>query len=247
MSAHACWNKGLQDEPDSDCAVVGDHDSPEPPANTDELPATKITYLDPSDHSITGEDVIMRCHLPGHKDECRKNFPSSHLLSVHIEECHDSFVAVKRERGEHTFSCFVEGCERKCMTHQKRRMHLIDKHMYPKNFFFAVTKAGIDGRSSLLIEEGHHRRRSSVGNPNNAKSLRRRSGQQEPTTSPGEAGQSTAGGAKTTQAKAQPTTGHSERPDTDMEDLAGAMSSLQFIPNAVRFGRGGGKAGFAKK
>ncbi|CRK21722.1 hypothetical protein BN1723_012444 [Verticillium longisporum] len=263
-------SREAEDEPDSDCAVVGDHDSPEPPANTDELPATKITYLDPSDHSITGEDVIMRCHLPGHKDgmafrsydeyqshyhkahtnrclECRKNFPSSHLLSVHIEECHDSFVAVKRERGEHTFSCFVEGCERKCMTHQKRRMHLIDKHMYPKNFFFAVTKAGIDGRSSLLIEEGHHRRRSSVGNPNNAKSLRRRSGQQEPTTSPGEAGQSTAGGAKTTQAKAQPTTGHSERPDTDMEDLAGAMSSLQFIPNAVRFGRGGGKAGFAKK
>ncbi|KAG7120783.1 hypothetical protein HYQ45_014744 [Verticillium longisporum] len=210
-------SREAEDEPDSDCAVVDDHDSPEPPANTDELPATKITYLDPSDHSITGEDVIMRCHLPGHKDECRKNFPSSHLLSVHIEECHDSFVAVKRERGEHTFSCFVEGCERKCMTHQKRRMHLIDKHMYPKNFFFAVTKAGIDGR------------------------------QQEPTTSPGEAGQSTAGGAKTTQAKAQPTTGHSERPDTDMEDLAGAMSSLQFIPNAVRFGRGGGKAGFAKK
>src|SRR3569833_827647 len=36
--------------------------------------------------------------------ECRKNFPSPHLLSVHIEDCHDPLVSVKREKGEHTVS-----------------------------------------------------------------------------------------------------------------------------------------------
>lgn len=37
-----------------------------------------------------------------------------------------------------------------------------------------------------------------------------------------------------------------EAPDTKMDDLAGAMSSLQFVPSAVKFGRGRGKTGFAK-
>ncbi len=119
--------------------------------------------------------------------ECKKNFPSSHLLGVHIEDRHDPLVLVRREKGEHTvgprpklllprpsselvltklsrqYSCFVEDCERKCGSPDKRRRHLIDKHMYPRNFFFAVTRDGIDGRRSLLEDGSHrHRRRSSA-------------------------------------------------------------------------------------
>jgi hypothetical protein len=83
--------------------------------------AAKITELDLSDHG----GVRMRCSLPPHKEslvfssygeyethyrdqhtnrcvECRKNFPSAHLLSLHIEETHDSLVLVRRERGERT-------------------------------------------------------------------------------------------------------------------------------------------------
>ncbi len=36
--------------------------------------------------------------------ECKSNFPSPHLLGVHIEDCHDPLVALKRDRGEHTVS-----------------------------------------------------------------------------------------------------------------------------------------------
>lgn len=39
---------------------------------------------------------VNRCH------ECHKNFPSDHVLSLHIEECHDSFVAALRDKGERT-------------------------------------------------------------------------------------------------------------------------------------------------
>ena len=69
--------------------------------------------------------AVMRCSLPPHRDvlafktyadyevhyskahtnrcvECRRNLPSEHLLGVHIEECHDVFAALRRERGEHT-------------------------------------------------------------------------------------------------------------------------------------------------
>ncbi|OIW33424.1 hypothetical protein CONLIGDRAFT_177596 [Coniochaeta ligniaria NRRL 30616] len=204
----------------------------------------------------------MRCSLPPHKEvlvfktydefeshyskdhshrchECRKNFPSGHLLSLHHEESHDPLLALKREKGEHTFSCFVEGCERKCMTPDKRRRHLIDKHMYPKNFFFAITRDGVDGRRSMLLEGGHRRRRSSTV----AKHSRRNS---------------LVGSVKTdswvspVKQKAMPSVKHEEvketpceRPDVDMDDLAGAMSSLHFVPRSIRFGRGG-RAGFAK-
>ncbi|KAJ4262199.1 hypothetical protein NW757_000464 [Fusarium falciforme] len=210
----------------------------------------------------------MRCNLPPHREplafktydeyevhynkshtnrclECRKNFPSEHLLNVHIEECHDPLVTVKREKGEHTYSCFVEGCERKCMTHQKRRMHLIDKHMYPKNFFFAVTRDGIDGRRSLLNDGSHHRRRSSTNSQVTKGSRRRASlleaeganSQQEP-KSP-----KTPKSPKAQKEEKKPDSDKS--PDTEMADLAGAMSSLSFVPPSIRFGRG--RAGFSKR
>lgn len=96
-------------------------------------PAAKIVQLDPdaaspslspSNRKPTAE---MKCSLPPHPPglsfpsyeeyeahyhkahtnrclECRKNFPSEHILSLHIEECHDSLAAVRREKGEHTVS-----------------------------------------------------------------------------------------------------------------------------------------------
>ena len=40
--------------------------------------------------------------------ECRRNFPSPMYLSLHGDEWHDPFVAVKREKGEHTVSIFFK-------------------------------------------------------------------------------------------------------------------------------------------
>lgn len=115
---------------------------------------------------------------------------------------------------------------------------MIDKHMYPKNFFFAVTKEGIDGRRSLLIESGHHRRRSSTATQ--SKETRRR------------ASLLGAEGAKAGDEKTPPTSGldkkepeQEEAPDTDMADLTGAMSALQFVPPSIRFGRG--RPGFERR
>lgn len=123
------------------------------------------------------------------------------------------------------------------MTHQKRRMHMIDKHMYPKNYFFAVTKDGVDGRRSLLVEGGHHRRKSSTSVQ--LKETRRRASLLEGGTSqPND---------KQTQPapSSNKSEGKEEAPDTEMSDLAGAMSALQFVPPSVRFGRG--RAGFPRR
>lgn len=89
------------------------------------LPPSKIVGLDP--FATLNKNIEMRCSLPPHKEplhfrsyedyethyrkahsnrciECRKNFPSAHLLSVHAEEMHDPFAQVLREKGERTVS-----------------------------------------------------------------------------------------------------------------------------------------------
>ncbi|RYP80376.1 hypothetical protein DL770_006244 [Monosporascus sp. CRB-9-2] len=254
--------------PGSDSAT-----SPQPPTTTAEVRVNKIAELDlesaPQDDESSS--VVMRCSLPPHREvlpfrsygeyevhyskahvnrcvECGKNLPSEHLLGVHIEECHDAFAAVRREKGEHTYSCFVEGCDRKCRTPQKRRQHLIDKHLYPKNYFFAVTKEGVDGRRSMLLEGGHRRRASSSATSTGApKGATRRNSLRQ-----AEASKEGAGESKPV-AEQKPAQGLEAKPpakesvDVAMEDLTGAMSALQFVPPNIRFGRGRGKSGFSKK
>lgn len=126
------------------------------------------------------------------------------------------------------------------MTPDKRRRHLIDKHMYPQNFFFAITRDGVDGRRSMLLEGGHRRRRSSAAAKQSRRNSLIGSGKVEQESIPS-AKQEAMTSLKHEEAKEV----YSERPDVDMDDLAGAMSSLHFVPRSIRFGRGS-RAGFAK-
>lgn len=114
---------------------------------------------------------------------------------------------------------------------------MIDKHMYPKNFFFAVTKYGIDGRRSLLIDGGHRRRRSSASvqskSPNPAVCVPGESRAEQKIESPSQGGES------------QPKQNQQDATGADMTELADAMSALHFVPSSIRFGRG--RAGFARR
>lgn len=92
-------------------------------------PSPKIAHLDSSSgEATTATAIAMRCSLPGHQQtmsfssfedyevhynkthmnrclECRKNFPTEHFLSLHIQENHDALIVVRKERGEKTVSC----------------------------------------------------------------------------------------------------------------------------------------------
>ncbi|KAF2757119.1 hypothetical protein EJ05DRAFT_477343 [Pseudovirgaria hyperparasitica] len=48
----------------------------------------------------------------------------------------------KRNRGEKTYGCLVENCIRVCSTPQKRRLHVIDAHHFPRDYDFWVIKWG---------------------------------------------------------------------------------------------------------
>lgn len=138
-------------------------------------------------------------------------------------------------------------------------MHLIDKHMYPKNYFFAVTKEGVDGRRSMLLEGGHRRRASSSatstggggGAPTNGAAARRHSLRQSEALKEGETTESKTSTNNTKQQQPKPQGSREAVPpkesvDIDMDNLTGAMSSLRFIPPSIRFGHRKGKSGFSQ-
>ncbi|KAJ1559167.1 hypothetical protein HK405_011739 [Cladochytrium tenue] len=68
---------------------------------------------------------------------CRRTLPTRHLLDLHVQEVHDSFFRALAER-ENSYECFVDGCPKKFSSPFKRRLHLVDKHRYPKHFDFDV-------------------------------------------------------------------------------------------------------------
>ncbi|GJJ78483.1 hypothetical protein EMPS_10842 [Entomortierella parvispora] len=74
---------------------------------------------------------------------CEKIFPGTKLLDLHLNEVHDIMIKIRREQGQKTYQCFVDGCERLCSTSQKRRQHLIDKHHYPRSFNFSIVFTGV--------------------------------------------------------------------------------------------------------
>jgi hypothetical protein len=186
-----------------------------------------------------------------------KNFPTEHFLNLHQAENHDPLVGVLRDRGEHTYACFIEDCERKCSTPQKRRLHLIDKHSFPKEYDFFVVNDGIDRKNSML-RSGRHRRRSSIMQQ---KMYNESRGRQRPATlhngNTDEVPETIMANAEADGApkhnvlnsalagkKAAGTEGGDE--DAEIEGLTGAISALRFVPPSVKFGRGRGRAGFSK-
>ncbi|CAI6336547.1 unnamed protein product [Periconia digitata] len=171
-----------------DSVSSSDH-LPSLPTSREQSVDNKILHLD----SHQDRPAVMKCSLPPHPplefqdyddyhvhyqqshlnrcSECHKNFPDDHFLSLHICEVHDSYRAAKAAQGEKTFACLVPTCDRFCSTPQKRRLHCIDKHHFPKDYDFFIVKDGIDQRSSMLRP---HRRRSSTVNSTTSTPSRKR-------------------------------------------------------------------------
>lgn len=103
-----------------------DENTPGNSQDVDIVPVSKLITLDTEDsESHQAISTVIQCSWPGHATgtsfttyaeyethyekfhsnrcgECKKNFPTSHVLSLHIQEHHDALTEVKRERGEST-------------------------------------------------------------------------------------------------------------------------------------------------
>ncbi|CAZ84728.1 unnamed protein product [Tuber melanosporum] len=187
-----------------------------------------------------------RCH------ECGRNFPSLRFLDLHIAENHDPLTELKRERGDKTYACFVEGCSRLCSSPQKRRMHLIDKHHFPKEYNWNIVKWGIDQCTSLLS-----RKRSlpqtftegetlTAGGRDRFRSANVHKGEtKRPPKANGKPVAATGATVDETYQQVQKGEGSkniqkAKNEEIDMDDIAFTMSSLKIVPTSIRFGRRGG-------
>lgn len=243
------------------------HLSSRPPSVEAAVHTPKYASLDTTEPTAS----TMRCFLPPHQTltfstydeyeshyqqahanrctDCKKNLPSSHFLDLHIAENHDPIVASKRDKGEKTYACFVEDCDKVCSDWKKRRSHLVDKHGFPRNYDFFIVNNGIDGRRSMLragIDARGHRKSSRERS--NSSATEAASSQSTEATSVGEP---EAGHAEsepmTVRAKERDVTGQlPARQGAGVDELTTSMSSLKMVPRSITFGRRGGRAGFSK-
>ncbi|XP_062926376.1 zinc finger protein 511 [Mobula hypostoma] len=70
---------------------------------------------------------------------CKRSFPSSHLLDVHILEWHDSLFQILATK-HNMYQCLIESCAEKFKTSSDRKNHLIKVHGYPSDFRFDKPK-----------------------------------------------------------------------------------------------------------
>lgn len=147
-------------------------------------------------------------------------------------------------------------------------MHLIDKHLFPKNYDFLIVNSGIDKRSSML--RSHHRKLSSAASralsrdqkPTNISSTSSSSNtyhdgssQAAPPAAASSHNNNDLNNSISTESPTRPTNHQpeskprsaSESIDVDVDaavaDLTSTMSTLRFVPPSVRFGRGGSRRG----
>ncbi|KAF9269282.1 hypothetical protein L218DRAFT_917046 [Marasmius fiardii PR-910] len=195
------------------------------------------------------------------QEGCNCVFPDARFLELHQTECHDPLAAVRKDRGEKIFACFLPSCPRLFTNPKARRLHLIQAHAYPKEYFFAVTNKGVGGllkkwgegasmiRGEWKKREDNQETMAEGGNEEAGVSDHllddTSDGEQSDTTER----QSVDGCAmKMQDTRTHPghnsAEGRTER-DEDIEELNESMTSLSLVPGSIRFGRGTARAGFS--
>ncbi|KAG7445112.1 uncharacterized protein BT62DRAFT_1077315 [Guyanagaster necrorhizus] len=157
---------------------------------------------------------------------CSCVFPEARLLELHQTECHDPLAAIRKDRGDKIFACHLTTCPKLFLTPKARRLHLINAHGYPKEYFFAVTNKGVGG---LLKKWGE-------GASMIRGEWKKREGDGEDDDDDAE---SDAGTAEENETEEPNQDLHAEEKSEDLDALADSMTSLSLVPNSIRFGRGG--------
>lgn len=209
-------------------ALASESDTDCPPAMQCSLPphAHALSFA-----SIAAFEVHYQKDHTNRCTSCAKNFPSAHFLALHIDELHNPLRAARESKGEKTYGCFVKDCEKLCSTPQKRRLHLIDKHMFPKSYNFRVVEFGIDRRTSMLNEGPNRRRVSITSSPAGAVTRHRRSNSQQFVHAASPDRNRVVNGSG--RASVQSSEPGKARGDT-MAELADSLSALQFLPPSIR-------------
>ncbi|RPD77117.1 hypothetical protein L226DRAFT_559242 [Lentinus tigrinus ALCF2SS1-7] len=249
--------------------------TPPPHSDADPSPSSAgpsylLCTLPPTCHppnrptELSGTRELEQHYAMYHAHVCEENgcgcvFPDARLLELHQTECHDPIAAVRQERGDKIFACFLATCPGVFSTPARRRQHLIQAHGYPKEYFFAVTNKGVGG---LLKKWGEGA--SMLRRPWRARDSEN---QEDQDTAVAEEDVAHKAHDKAPTDSEHPHDGHSdssedeillekiqvERPvraresesaapahgaSHDVDTLANALDSLALVPSTIQFGRG---------
>ncbi|KAK6460132.1 hypothetical protein DFJ63DRAFT_264065 [Scheffersomyces coipomensis] len=132
-------NKRQREDTNEDEVIINkDHQRVDIVCNTppcNENPIIFSDYAAYENHITTNHTFLC--------EACHKRFPSQLILNIHIDENHNPFNKIKQENGEKVFKCFAIGCTKLCRTPKNRRLHMIEKHNYPKDFKFNIINRGL--------------------------------------------------------------------------------------------------------
>jgi len=65
--------------------------------------------------------------------QCKKAFPTDHLLELHIEESHDPFFEIQESK-KPMYRCYLPSCAQRFMTAAERKDHAIRQHDFPSDY-----------------------------------------------------------------------------------------------------------------
>jgi len=139
------------------------------------------------------------------------------------------------------------------MNSGKRRMHLVDKHGFPPNYDFFIVNDGMDRRQSLLRSNNdrlHHKSRLIDDHKTDERGVLNL-GATDMAGGSHTSENVIADEAQSTESQNLHSCGKESSPrrktEHELENITRAMSALKFLPPSVRFGRRGGRSGFAKQ
>ncbi|KAH9941950.1 hypothetical protein B0H21DRAFT_751912 [Amylocystis lapponica] len=211
------------------------HNHPTPLANTSELEAHYATH-----HAHVCEERGCGCV-----------FPDAKLLELHQTECHDPVAAVRKERGEKIFACHQSSCPRSFLTPKTRRLHLIQAHGYPKEYFFAVTNKGVGGllkrwgEGASMLRGQWKPREGGASVDDGSSGDESVDGEAQDSA---RAGMDSDGDGSGTAIQTQDSAKGKQPAKQDgnaLNALADKLDALSLVPPAVRFGRGSKKGSFS--
>lgn len=245
--------------------ISSDEDNQEHICLIDETESPRPTKLSAIAMTDGPETTAIQCSLPPHREPlsfsnvegfevhyvkehsnrcsaCGKNFPTAHFLALHTDENHNTFREALQAKGEKTYACFVQGCDKICSTPQKRRLHLIDKHLFPKIYNFRIVDTGID-RSTSMLHEGRRRRVSTITDPPQSSGHQRKESRSGANlmkrSSPVQLFEGTSNADVPTKTNGELEDHHHHHKsvesvsDTAINELERSMSSLRFVPPSV--------------
>ena len=129
------------------------------------------------------------------------------------------------------FACHLTTCNRLFMTPKARRLHLIQAHGYPKEYFFAVTNKGVGGLLRKWGEGASMVRKEWKPRVKQGQDVEMEDDESEGSESDDPGRQSGDGDDVVVYEKASAV-------DDPADALVQRMDSLSLVPQSVQFGRG---------